>query len=233
LILISTPGVSEAAGERWPDVAEQRKPRLGAVACCLCRAYTIRPGETNMAQLTAKEFKIQNYRNIDDSGWIPLETITALVGRNESGKTALMKALHKFNSATPQPYVPQREFPRDRFTRDFRNAADWPVSSVKFNIEDDLRRTLAAITAPNEAPNIVVPTKFYDGSFKYVFEPELKETEIPPDAVLAAIDSFSNAAMRLAAPAPEQEDTYSTIRKDLLRDDSPDKSLPQPPPREP
>jgi hypothetical protein len=169
-----------------------------------------------MAQLTAKEFKIQNYRNIDDSGWIPLETITALVGRNESGKTALMKALHKFNSATPQPYVPQREFPRDRFTRDFRNAADWPVSSVKFNIEDDLRQTLAAITAPNEAPNIVVPTKFYDGSFKYVFEPELKETEIPPDAVLAAIDSFSNAAMRLAAPAPEQEDTYSTIRKDLL-----------------
>jgi energy-coupling factor transporter ATP-binding protein EcfA2 len=169
-----------------------------------------------MAQLTAKEFKIQNYRNIDDSGWIPLETVTALVGRNESGKTALLKALHKFNPATPQPYVPQREFPRDRFTRDFRNAADWPVSSVKFSIDDDLRQTLAAITAPNEAPNVVVPTKFYDGSFKYAFEPELKEAEIPPDAVLAAIDSFSNAAMRLAAPAPEHEATYSTIRKDLL-----------------
>jgi hypothetical protein len=68
----------------------------------------------------------------------------------------------------------------------------------------------------NEAPNVVVPTKFYDGSFKYALEPELKEPEIPPDAVLAAIDSFSNAAMRLAAPAPEQEDTYATIRKDLL-----------------
>ena len=62
-----------------------------------------------MAGLVAKEFKIQNYRNIGDSGWIPLETVTALVGRNESGKTALLKALHKFNPATPQPYVPQRE----------------------------------------------------------------------------------------------------------------------------
>jgi hypothetical protein len=90
------------------------------------------------------------------------------------------------------------------------------TANVKFSIDEDLRQTLAAITAPNEAPKIVVPTKFYDGSFKYAFEPEVKETEIPPDAVLAAIDSFSNAAMRLAPPAPEQEDTYSTIRKDLL-----------------
>ena len=90
------------------------------------------------------------------------------------------------------------------------------MSSVKFSIDENLRQTLAAITAPNEAPNIVVPTRFYDGSFKYAFEPELKETEIPPNGVLAAIDSLSNAAMRLAAPAPEQEDTYSTIRKELL-----------------
>jgi hypothetical protein len=113
-----------------------------------------------MARLIATEFKIQNYRNIDDSGWIPLETITALVGRNESGKTALLKAPHKFNPATPHPYFPQREFPRDRFTRDCRNASDWPVSSVKFSIDEDLRRTLAALTAPNDPPKFVIPTRF-------------------------------------------------------------------------
>jgi hypothetical protein len=112
------------------------------------------------------------------------------VGRNESGKTALLKALHKFNPATPQPYVPQREFPRDRFTRDFKNAADWPVSSVKFSIDEELRQILAAITAPNDPPNVVVATRFYDGSIRYTFDPEMKETLIPPDAVLAALDSF-------------------------------------------
>ncbi len=169
-----------------------------------------------MALLTAKEFRIQNYRNIDDSGWIPLETVTALVGRNESGKTALLKALHKFNPATPHPYVPQREFPRDRFTRDFRNAGDWPVSSVKFSIDEELRHTLAAITAPNEAPKFVVPTKFYDSSFRYTFEPDLKETEIPSDVAIAAVDTLTNAAMRLEAPTLEKEATYTAIRKDLL-----------------
>jgi hypothetical protein len=169
-----------------------------------------------MPQLTAIAFRIQNYRNIDDSGWIELERVTDLVGRNESGKTALLQALHKFNPARALPYVPQREFPRDRFTRDFKNAADWPVSSVRFKIEGDLRFRLAAITAPNPPPELAEITKFYDGRFEYSFEPELKEIEIPANVVLSAIGTLSDAAMGLAAPAPEQEATYTAIRKELL-----------------
>ena len=34
--------------------------------------------------ITAARFRVQNFRNIDDSGWIPLEKVTAFVGRNES-----------------------------------------------------------------------------------------------------------------------------------------------------
>ena len=85
--------------------------------------------------LKAVRYRVQNFRNIDDSDWIPLERVTAFVGRNESGKTALLKALHKFNPATPEPYNPQKEFPRDRYTREFKNPADWPVCSVTFKIE--------------------------------------------------------------------------------------------------
>ena len=47
-------------------------------------------------KLIAKRFRVLNYRNIDDSGWIPLDLVTAFIGRNEAGKTALLKALHKF-----------------------------------------------------------------------------------------------------------------------------------------
>lgn len=71
-------------------------------------------------KLVLAKFRVRNFRNIDDSGWIPIERVTAFVGRNESGKTALLKALHKFNPATAEPYNPQREFPRDRFTKEFR-----------------------------------------------------------------------------------------------------------------
>ena len=73
--------------------------------------------------LKAIRIRVQNFRNIDDSGWVPIERVTALVGRNESGKISVLKAFHEFNPATPEPYNPQREFPRDRYTRDFKTEA--------------------------------------------------------------------------------------------------------------
>jgi AAA15 family ATPase/GTPase len=84
-----------------------------------------------MGQLTATRFRVTNFRNIDDSGWIPLERVTAFVGRNKSGKTTLLKALHKFNPATPAPFSPQHEFPRDRYTREYRDGKDWAVCEVE------------------------------------------------------------------------------------------------------
>ena len=63
--------------------------------------------------MRALRFRVKNFRSIDHSGWIPLERVTAFVGRNESGKTSLLKALHKLNPATEERYDPQREFPRD------------------------------------------------------------------------------------------------------------------------
>lgn len=93
--------------------------------------------------MKAIRFRVQNFRNIDDSDWIDLEKVTAFVGRNESGKTSLLKALHKFNPATPEAYDAQREFPRDRYTRDYvpngSKGEDWPVCSVKFEIPEKLQ----------------------------------------------------------------------------------------------
>ena len=50
-------------------------------------------------KLIIKQFRIKNFRNIEDSGWIPFEQVTALVGRNKSGKTAILQSLYKFNPA--------------------------------------------------------------------------------------------------------------------------------------
>ncbi len=60
-------------------------------------------------QLT--RFRITRYRSIWDSGWIDKD-LTAIVGKNESGKTALLRALHKLNPFTPEPYHMEREWPR-------------------------------------------------------------------------------------------------------------------------
>jgi ABC-type cobalamin/Fe3+-siderophores transport system ATPase subunit len=47
-------------------------------------------------QLTA--FRIFKYRNIEDSGLVTLaDRLTCIVGKNQSGKTNLLRGLHKFN----------------------------------------------------------------------------------------------------------------------------------------
>jgi AAA15 family ATPase/GTPase len=41
-----------------------------------------------------KFFKVTKYRNIEDSGWIDVNDITAFVGQNEAGKSNLFEALY-------------------------------------------------------------------------------------------------------------------------------------------
>lgn len=165
--------------------------------------------------LKATRFRVENFRNIDDSGWIPLETVTAFVGRNESGKTTLLKALHKFNPATPEPYNPQREFPRDRYTREFRNGADWPVCSVAFEIGEPLLQEIEAILDGSAPPQEAICTRFYDGSLDIYFEPAVHNAPIEPAPLIDALKTFASAARRLEAPAPEQEDQTKKLRTDL------------------
>ena len=118
-------------------------------------------------KLTATQFQVLNYRNIDDSGWIPLERVTAFVGRNEAGKTALLKALHKFNPATEEAYNAQREFPRDRFTAEYRDGGDWPVCRVEFELSDEFRKELGERLNSVEIPQKAILTRYYDGSMEY------------------------------------------------------------------
>ena len=60
-------------------------------------------------------FQIRNFRSIEDSGWINVNDLTSLVGRNESGKSNLLLALASLNPPEGrQPLNPVKDFPRSR-----------------------------------------------------------------------------------------------------------------------
>ena len=170
--------------------------------------------------MKAIRFRVQNFRNIDDSGWISLEKVTAFVGRNESGKTALLKALHKFNPATPEPYDPQREFPRDRYTRDYVSNGSkgnhWPVCLVEFEIPEELRTKIDKMLKEDGAsPKTVTATRYYNGYLKLEYVPPIEDKPVIPEPVLKALDSFASSARRLEAQDTSQEEAIVALRGEL------------------
>ena len=172
--------------------------------------------------MRAIRFRVENYRNIDDSGWIALEKVTAFVGRNESGKTSLLKALHKFMPATTEEYDAQREFPRDRYTRDYvangAKGSDWPVCSVEFEIAGEVRNTIDGLLDDCvQPPTSVTVTRFYDGSMRYTYTPEVTDTPLRSAPLLEALDSFASKARRLRATEVATKEEISELRKELLQ----------------
>ncbi len=65
-----------------------------------------------------KSLRVQNYKCIEDSNEFSIEPITCLVGKNESGKSALLQALYKLNPAISGEgdFDYQLEYPRHRLS---------------------------------------------------------------------------------------------------------------------
>lgn len=90
-----------------------------------------------------KSVRIQNYRSIKDSGVVPIAEITCLVGKNESGKTAFLQALHLLNPLNPikgkTSFDDVMDFPSRQFSAYRKIRADSPanVVSAVFELSDD------------------------------------------------------------------------------------------------
>lgn len=77
-------------------------------------------------------FRIQNYCSIKDSGEIKVEQITAFVGRNESGKSNLLRALSSLNPPGGRKPLDKSDFPRNEIYKE-----DAPIVSTIWELEDD------------------------------------------------------------------------------------------------
>ena len=149
-------------------------------------------------KLKMTKFRVLNYRNITDSGWIPVEKVTSFVGCNESGKSALLKALHKFNPAVKEPYDAQKEFPRDRFSEDYHNdSIEWPVCRVEFDLTDDFRAELGESLGISKMPKNVVITRHYDGKMTCEYDVHIPDDLVDTSELSETLDNFVNEAQRL------------------------------------
>lgn len=61
-------------------------------------------------------FRVQNFRSFVDSGWIACDSVTAIAGVNEAGKSNLLRALWKLNpSSKSDNKILKNDIPIDRY----------------------------------------------------------------------------------------------------------------------
>ena len=83
--------------------------------------------------------RVTNYRSIDDSGWVSLDNVTCLVGKNESGKTAFLQALRRLNpEGGANGNFDLRDYPRKGYVRYRRRHENEPaqVVAAEFELSD-------------------------------------------------------------------------------------------------
>ena len=93
---------------------------------------------------------VENYRSVKDSGWFDVShDKTILVGPNEAGKTAILKALkHVSPGPLVKPFDPLRDYPRSQYN-EFRSSGADPdtirVASATFTLDPDDQAAVAEI----------------------------------------------------------------------------------------
>ena len=93
------------------------------------------------------QFRVQNYRNIEDSGPINVCDVTAFVGQNEAGKSNLFEALYCLNPIVPEAYNADEDWPVDRW--DGRADANGKeVCSAEFELDENDIKAVFAFAAP-------------------------------------------------------------------------------------
>jgi len=154
-----------------------------------------------------KAFRVLFYRPILDSGWVDIDDITVVVGKNESGKTALLKALHKFNPFKPEPYNIDREWPRGHRKE---RSQDQVVVETKFEFTDNEKTQVHELCSAGIAPTGVQISKTYEGDFRFAFLP----TDLPSEPPVDWLESRTRAT--IGTPAKEASDQLKLAINDVI-----------------
>lgn len=147
------------------------------------------PASTNWIKgydkMQLKEFRIQNYRSIDDSGPITVSKLTALLGRNESGKSNLLHALQTLNPVEGSGFLDKdKDFPRHWNSEKCTDST--PVVTSTWKLSEVERKTLAKIWSRGKSATTVTIERQY-GEQRIVEFPDISDQDFSLEPVKIVI----------------------------------------------
>ncbi|MFJ2399444.1 AAA family ATPase [Streptomyces sp. NPDC087843] len=176
--------------------------------------------------------EVDVFRNFTNKQSMAVDrAVTCLIGKNESGKTTILKALHRLNPANEADRFdltkdyPRRHLARDRRARDLEEVE--PVTAV-FSLEEaDLDTLEDQLGVRPPAQTLVVASRSYGGelrvgvscSLEHVLELVIQETGIDDSEdreLLLAEQSVAEIVATAKARAKQLKEEKKTARAKVL-----------------
>ena len=159
-------------------------------------------------------FRVQHYKKIRDTDWVSCRELTVFVGKNEAGKSAILRGLSKLNPSDGEKYDGLKEFPRRRYTDEF-HTQDWPVTSGRFKLTDEERVELAAVCPLLEKVRRVTCTRHYSWRLDVEFEPVPQVPAATRAVFIECLDKAIAVVQNLVAPEGKG-DAITAAKQNLL-----------------
>lgn len=168
---------------------------------------------------------VQKFRNFVDSQRIEIEPdVTCLVGKNESGKTTILKALHRLNPANGDSttFDLVTEYPRWKLARDRRENVDLAKTipiRAEFALEADDIAALNAVSVVEipESANVIA-FRDYENSFVAYFATDVAVV-VETAATASSVDAADVSELLKAKDLDAAMATAKELAKALKESD--------------
>ena len=156
-------------------------------------------------------YRVRNFRSVDDSGLVEVDGVTALIGTNEAGKTNLLLPFWKLNPAKGGELNPTADFPR-KYYNDFRKLENKPVFiEAVFALSDSLATRLASLTGFSQAMfSEVHVSKCLDGELTIRFPHVVPERTIS-SSILTERLATAGRDIENAGALPDEADFKTAV----------------------
>lgn len=136
-------------------------------------------------------FRVQNFRSIEDSGDIDVTQRTALVGRNESGKSNLLLALQSLNPPKGiQALSKIKDFPRNRRITDYSEYT--PVLTTLWELSTEDQEALAEVFPRASGVTTVEANRRY-GTTRYIGFTDLPQLDLDLEKATSLFDKIKSS----------------------------------------
>ncbi|MCH2307147.1 MAG: ATP-binding protein [SAR202 cluster bacterium] len=124
--------------------------------------------------------RVTHYKSIDDSGWVDLDLITCMLGKNESGKTAFLSALRRLSPVMGDTTVFElTDYPRKDFVQYRRIHEEDPATAVTAEFElsrEEIQEIENEFGQRALRSDVLTASKNYKNQLFWAFEFDEKES---------------------------------------------------------